>query len=201
MIKYTKTATFLFPLLEIPKKLFICDVKDIFLNTKFNLRFINAYLKDTQINKYDKNHIFVVVRNYRDLSFDGFYDKLISFPNYVDDYEEGNCLIFIFSIPEKNLKDFNLLLNGKYSQISEKAKELIVHNHFFNGQILLLKMILYKSPKLKEYWNEQLSCPPNSMVDLGDQELCSIIDLKKQVLSKEVLKKFNKTNFSKIKGE
>lgn len=199
IIRYTKTATFLFPLLEIPKSLFMCDVKDIFEKTKFRLRFLNAYIQDEQVDDFKEKHIFIVLRNYRDIGFDTFYDKLVNFPNYVDDYEDNDCLIMIFSIPEKNIKDYLLLLNGRYSLIEENTKQLIINNHFSNDKLLLIKMILYKSKELKEFWNERLSCYPNSIVDIGDQEVCSRINLEKQILSKDVLKKYINNNLS-IKG-
>jgi hypothetical protein len=40
--KFTKTATFLFPLLNIPKNIFDCNIKDTWGRVKYTSRFINA---------------------------------------------------------------------------------------------------------------------------------------------------------------
>jgi hypothetical protein len=193
-VKYTKTATFIFPLLEVPKELFTCDIRDIFGRAKFNNRFINAYLYDSNVVKYNSDRlnkfVFIVVRNYRDKNFDTFYSTIIAMGSYVDDYNLDEVLVFIMKIPENNLKDFNLIMKGAYSQISAEAKKLILSNSFFSGKAYTLPLILNKAEVLKNSWEERLSAISDDYVSPGnlyDQEVWPIIDLEKEIFDKNVL--------------
>ena len=53
--KYTQTSTFLFPLLEIPKQLFRCDVTNNFNKRIMTTRFSNAFMWDEDL-EFDFNH-------------------------------------------------------------------------------------------------------------------------------------------------
>lgn len=201
-VAYTKTATFLFPLLNIPKTLFLCNIKSVTGYTKITNRFLNAYIGDKNINKYNENHVFLLLRNYRDVNFDSFYKELTSLHNYVEDYEVNNCLIAIFSIPENFKKDYDLLIKGKYSKISKEAREIIIKNCYCSlppPQPTLLNMIFEKAPILREHWELQLS-GENQYISLGDSEVWPIIN-EKDILSKEIYNKYSKITNYKRKGE
>lgn len=189
-LKFTKTATFLFPMTTIPKTLFECNIKDVFGRTKFTTRFVNAFSSSTCINKYqeESNLIFIVTKQYQDVGFEAFYTTITSFPNYVDDYDDSGYLVFIFRIPEENEKDYILILNGKYSEISAKAKKLILQNNFFSGKVFTLPLILNKSEALKTSWEDRLSNPGSPAV-LGNQEVWPIIESVEEVLTPDVMKK------------
>lgn len=189
-LKFTKTATFLFPMTTIPKTLFECNIRDVFGRTKFTTRFVNAFSSSTCINKYqeESNLIFIVTKQYQDVGFEAFYTTITSFPNYVDDYDDSGYLVFIFRIPEENEKDYILILNGKYSEISAKAKKLILQNNFFSGKVFTLPLILNKSEALKTSWEDRLSNPGSPAV-LGNQEVWPIIESVEEVLTPDVMKK------------
>lgn len=189
LVKYTKTATFLFPLLQIPKALFTCNVKNAWGKTMFTQRFLNAYLIDNSINAYREDCVFVVLKNYRDADFAAFYDTMLGFPNYKDDYEKDGCLIMVYSVTEELLPDYKLILNGKYSEISAEAKKLILGNHFFSGKAFTLPLILNKSEALKDSWEERLS-NPNSIANLYDQEVWPIIEIGQDTICANMLKEF-----------
>lgn len=190
-VKFTKTATFLFPLLDIPKVLFECDIKDRFGRTKYASRFLNAYLRDKTITKYNQeDYLFVLVRNYRDVDFDKFYSTIQSFPNYVDDYDNKECLVLVFKIPQNNLKDFNLVKRGLYSEVSAEGKKLIMSNNFYTGKAFTLPLILNKATALKDSWEDRLS-NPGSIADLGDQEVWPILNEEDEELNEIVLNSFN----------
>jgi len=193
-IKFTKTATFLFPLLQIPKSLFDCDVRDRFGRFKYSTRFINAYLEDESVSKYqsteDINYVFVVVRSFQDVDFSTFYSTIQALPNYVDDYEYKGCCILVFSVPKETSNDFKLIKNGAYSQVSTEGKRLILANNFFSGKVFTLPLILNKADVLKTSWEERLTFIGKdiySPVDLGDQEVWPIIDMHKEILTKEII--------------
>ena len=201
-MKFTKTATFLFPLTTIPKSLFECNIRDVFGRTKFTTRFVNAFSSSTCINKYQEEPglIFIVTKQYQDVGFEAFYTTITSFPNYVDDYDDAGYLVFIFRIPEENQKDYELILNGKYSKISQQSKKLILGNNFFTGKAFTLPLILNKSEALKTSWEDRLSLPSSPAV-LGDQEVWPIIDSVEEVLTPNVMKTIALTSKLAPSGE
>ena len=188
-LKFTKTATFLFPLLDIPKKLFDCNIKDVFGRTKITNRFINAFSKNKCIDKYNeenKDYVFILVKTYQDVDFDRFYTTLQAFPNYVDDYDSKGCCIFVFEVPEKRQKDFDLIKNGKYSEVSADAKKAILMNNFFSGKPFTLPLVLNKAEALKNSWEDRLSTP-GSPAELKDQEVWPIIESENEELNDSIM--------------
>ena len=195
-MKFTKTATFLFPLLNVPKSLFDCHIQDSWGRLKHKSRFLNAYLKNDTISKYEEeNYIYVLARGYRDTDFDKFYTTVQAFPNFVDDYDIKECTVFIFSIPTDYNNDFNLIINGKYSEVTANGKKLILANHYFSGKSYTLPLILNKAIVLKESWEERLS-NPTSPAFLYDQEVWPIINNTTEILTNEVIS--NYTTNSKL---
>jgi hypothetical protein len=192
-VKYTKTATFLFPFLEIPRDIFECNVKNAFGKLMFSNRFINAYLFDEDIKHYRENCIFLVIRNYRDVDFESFYTTMCAFPNYKDDYEKNNSLVMVFSVADHLLSDYHLILNGKYSEISKAGKTLILGNYFFTGKAFTIPLILNKAVALKDSWEERLSSP-NSVANLYDQEVWPIINIEAEKICVDTLKQYSFLN-------
>lgn len=191
ILKKTITATFIFPLLEIPKSIFECEIKNNFNRLLLNNRFINAYLFNNTIDKYqDLRYIYIVINNYQDPNFEAFYTTLTGFTNFIDDYFKFNLLIMIFEIPKQHEVDYNLLLRGKYSEISKKGKELILANHMYHGNKITVPLVLSKSKELKESWEERLTfigADIFSPVDLGEQEVWSILNKEQETLTDEKL--------------
>jgi hypothetical protein len=189
-MKFTKTATFLFPLLNVPKSLFDCHILDSWGRLKHKSRFLNAFLTNDTISKYkEENYIHILVRGYRDTDFDKFYTTIQAFPNFIDDYDIEECTVFIFSIPTDYENDFNLIINGKYSEITANSKKLILANHYFSGKSYTLPLILNKAIVLKESWEDRLS-NPTSPAFLYDQEVWPIINCNKEKLTKNVISNY-----------
>ena len=197
-MKYTKTATFLFPLLKIPKELFTCNIKNSLGKSIITNRFINAYLTDDDIKNYKENHLFILINNYQDSKFETFYSTMLSFPNYVDDYEKDDYLVIIYKIPKETVSDYTLLLNGKYSEISANAKKLILSNYFFCGKAFTLPLILNKAIALKDSWEERLSTE-GSPGNLYDQEVWPIIEKDNERLNLTIIKTLGQKN-NKLKS-
>lgn len=193
-MKFTKTATFLFPLLNVPKSLFDCHITDSWGRLKYKSRFLNAYLANNTISKYkEENYIHVLVRGYRDTDFEKFHSTIQAFPNFIDEYDIKECTVFIFSIPTDYQNDFDLLINGKYSEITANSKKLILGNHYFSGKSYTLPLILNKAIVLKESWEERLS-NPTSPAYLYDQEVWPIINCTKEILTNEVISNYTTKN-------
>ena len=180
---YTKTATFLFPLTGVPKSIFSCNVKNTFNSSMFFTRFCNAYMTDSRVKHYKENHVFIVARAYRDRDFDSFYDTMLSLDNYVDDYEDDEYIVFIYKILPEYLPDYQLLLQGKYSEISSAAERVILSNYFFSNATAhtILRNVFNKSYELKDLWEKRLNA------NLNDQEVWGIIEPEKEKLCDKVM--------------
>lgn len=193
-VKYTKTATFLFPLLEIPKEVFRCNVINSFGKTVMTTRFLNSYLMsdDLQNSIYNSDpYIFLIIKPYQDINFDKFYEHLTTHSSYIDEYEKLNYIIMIFKIPDDYLEDYDKLISGEYSKISETTESLIIKNAFFSSDNYVLPLIFNKAKKLKLLWEKKLSFVApgvNSPVDLGNQEVWGILDKQKETLTEKILK-------------
>ena len=210
-VKYTKTSTFLFPLLEIPKALFACHIKNSFDQVIMTTRFLNSYLYDVDLEHLEYNegpYVYLVIKSYQDVEFDTFYSTILSFKNYIDEYEKGGYIIMIFKIPDKNLDDYNKVKEGLYSILSKEAKTLIMQNAFFSGKHYIIPLILNKSENLKESWEKKLSndgivngrfVGMSSMADLADQEVWPIIITTKESLTKEILIELKQSKLLSVK--
>jgi hypothetical protein len=207
-MKFTKTATFLFPLLQIPKSLFDCDIKDRFGRYIHNTRFINAFLSDSIITKYKStdqiDYVFVVLRNYQDVDFANFQSTFRAFSNYVDEYDYKECFVVVFTVPSERKSDFDLIKKGGYSQLSVEGKRLILANNFFSGKPYTLPLILNKAQTLKDSWEERLTFigpDINSPAYLYDQEVWPIINESKEILTLEIVNSLSKKQHLTPSGE
>lgn len=190
--KFSKTATFMFPLLGIEKQLFNCSIKTT--NGYTNTRFLNAYLWDSDLDfEYnDEPYLFIAIKPYQDLKYDSFYSTIISFDNYVDEYTKGDFTIMIFRIPDENIEAYDLLMQGKYSELRAAHKSLIMKNFFHTGKPTTIPLILSKSQSLKAGWESLLSYEPMDYVaELNDQEVWSIINYDDERLSEKSLIKIS----------
>lgn len=194
-VRYTKTATFLFPLIGIPKSIFSCNVKNSFGSTKFTTRFYNAYIGDCQVDNYKEGFVFVVVKAFQDVDFQCFYDTMTAFENHVDDYERGKYVVFVYSILDKFMPDYKLVMDGQYSKVSADAKKAILQNNFFSGRPHTLPLILNKAVGLKIGWEKRLDA------NLYDQEVWPIITPEKEKMCDEILEELVEGGNLKPTGE
>lgn len=185
--KYTKTSTFLFPLLEIPKSIFQCEIKNGFGKVILTNRFVNAFVYNSSIRKH-VNHLFVVINNYQDPGFRKFYDQLTDSDYYSDEYEIHDHLVIIYSVPDKFKEDYDKILDGKYSTISEEAKKAIRKNFFYDKDPSFIPMILEKSKLLKESMERVLGA------DIGDGEVWARFDDEQETLNHSKLKSCETVN-------
>tara|TARA_R110000737_G_scaffold72816_1_gene101345 strand:+ start:12188 stop:12832 length:645 start_codon:yes stop_codon:yes gene_type:complete len=199
-VKYSQTSTFLFPLIDVPKQLFNCDVKSSFGRLIMTTRFLNSYMWDENL-EFEFNYgpyIFVVIKPYRDSNFEEFYSTIISMPSYVDEYEKEEHIVMIFKILEENMEYYNLILDGKYSKLPAEAKKIILKNNYFKLEPSLIPRILNKNADLRKSWEKALSNYHenprlDSTVYLGDQEVWSIILRENEGLTSKKLKELGKT--------
>lgn len=166
-VTFTKTSTFIFPLLNIPRELFKVNLTNFGKVTE-STRFVNAYIYNEQKPMYNE-HVSIVISSYIDKDYDNFYKELHSHPNYADEYVSNGTLVMIFEIPEENMVDYQLIKKGKYSQVSEKGKDLILKNFFFDFKPSTIPLIFAKARPLKASWERMIES------SIEDQEVWSIM--------------------------
>jgi hypothetical protein len=167
--KYNLTTGFALPLLGWQKSMY-----QPFL--------INAYIHHEEIDKYREGHLFVLLKWSVDEKFKQVCDTLSNSKLCVSEYspdKDGNLVMFIMRIPKRLIKDYELFLNGKYSQLSERAQELIRLSAHPGGKII---RILNRDEHYKSDIEDKVG------VDLPNEaEACTSIQdehlLKKQVFT------------------
>ena len=111
---------------------------------------IDAYIQHKGVPHFTKDHVFVLLRWSDEDRFKKLEEVLTTHPTHVstyEPYEGGNYVMHVFKVKDVVLDDYNLFLKGKYSQMSVKAKKLILASAKANG---VTSQILNKSANLRE---------------------------------------------------
>ena len=131
---------------------------------------INTFLSTTQ---YDEC-IAILYRFSGHRKFLEFEDWVRQLPTFMAQVEvDPYQVLYVFSVPSHAKSNYRLIRQGKYSEIDDFAKLIILSFHGFDrtGQT---GKILYKDPSLREELERKLD------FDIGDAELHSIPDLKNE---------------------
>jgi len=172
-IKYNASKTYLLPL--------ISEVIDI--NYKFIDYLENTYLFDLN-NEYN-NCIFLYHKyDFKNPEFTAYENKLTNNELFVKLIDIDDKVIYIFKFPEEYIHEYNCLINSKYSEFGNDAKDLIIR--FWTelyGKIpvgikliMKIKQILYKDKKLKEEIEQRLSSKDHTVVLHTNSELGEYVD-------------------------
>lgn len=114
--KQNLVTYFILPMLQLNKSSFGAD------------NFINSYL--------DKEGYVIVNTEKSVLVTNTIYNS----PWYITDYErENKSIAYVFGIPEEYKPDINLFNEGKYSELSTKAKIEIARTH--SSDSIIVKMM------------------------------------------------------------
>ncbi len=158
--KVTSTANFIMPLLGGNR-----------LSFRWNLEFTNAFIS-VDGSDYD-GHIHLLYRFNGDKGYSDFEDELKSMDNFVAATDTDKYhVLYTFKIPEEYLDDVDMVTNGKYSRVSEKAKAKILHFHGSN-KTRTIGQILYRCPKRRLKIEEDIQGkidPENELLDMFDHE-------------------------------
>lgn len=160
--KMTCTTLFLRPTLEI-------KTRDLEANN-----FINAYLDDISHDIHYEDCIYLLFKPHDFDKFQYFLSRERSRISIVEDYDYEEYVVVVYNIPEKFKKDYQLFLEGKYSEFSKDIREVIGNN--ISPECIQLKVIT-KSPELKEHWEKEFGVEMDQ-----DQEVWEKPDLSREVL-------------------
>ena len=164
-IKYTKSKTYLLPLMS--------EVLD--LNIKFMPYLLNVYMFDDK-DEF-KNCIFILHEfNFKNPEFTTYEHKLTNNPLFVKHIDLNNRVVYVFKFPEEYMDEYHYLMSSKYSLFGDDAKKLILRfwGQVYSGNsssvnfLLKVKNILYKDKKLKEKLEKDLGVKLDDNQELGD---------------------------------
>lgn len=113
--KYNICTDFLVPMLL---------EKDILSNS-----YINCYYYDVNYPYIEDKIILVYNSDIKDEHYLNIYNRLTNNSNFYNHYtyfDNGNKEKFVFTIPPNLKRDYKLIIEGKYSQISETYKQQIL---------------------------------------------------------------------------
>lgn len=136
--KYTNTTKFILPLL------FDNNTRYHELLDNF---FINAYIAD-MANKENDDKIHLLFADYPSLTLT---QKL---PDPISEYKYKDGFVLIYPLIPEWEEDYNKIITGEYSTISEKAKNQLLY-FWEEDNTSLLWGVLYKEENtLREYFNK-----------------------------------------------
>lgn len=142
------------------------------------LGFINGYIRDLEREQDYINPVFAVFKP-NDLGlFEEFLKReKISTRHLVDDYDFQDYTVLVYEFPLT--RDYELFLEGKYSQMSDRYKTVVSSKILIDGkeEPRLCWRICNKTKDMKEYWETKLE-----IEFTDDQEYYSKPDLNNETL-------------------
>jgi hypothetical protein len=171
-VKPNKTLDFIFPLIGYSK-------------AELAPLLVNAYLGDVDLYDWDlaSPDVFILMRYRGDLNWIKLEKRFEEDKNFKTSYSlyDGRYIMFVFTIASKFINDFNKVLKGKYSELSDPAKILIMRHRSPRSS---MSKILVKDKSLKEYWENKIQSPlPNN------SEVWPILERKDELFDKRDFKK------------
>lgn len=169
VVAETKTTNFILPLLGLPI-------------SAYRPFLVNAYLDSLEVRNDSEYSIQIMLRFYGSSSFVNIEKQILNMEGFQNSYTlyDGKFIVYMVDIPEELKPDYDKILMGKYSRVSQKAKSLILEGRHSASS---MPKVLSKSPELRKYWEKKLSIK-GSPVNLKDQEVWPILDLRQEVFSK-----------------
>lgn len=170
-IKYNKSKTYLLPLLS----------ELVILDKQFLPFLENTYMLDDK-NKYNNCLYLWHDFDFTSPEFTKYESRFTNNELFVDLHDFDDKCLYIFKFPEEYLKEYDCLLNSKYSEFGEDAKELILefwsqmygNNPSIIPFIKKVKQILYKEEELRIEREKKLKVKIDKQSELG--EFVDIVD-------------------------
>lgn len=175
---YNKAIMFVLPLIFDNKELASYIESN---NGKYNGYLLNCYVKCNFVNKKDKYSVFCLLKFSKSDRFKVQEDYYTKHPQFIKTHDiHPKYVLYEFSIPEVFREDYALLMQGKYSKISKKAKNYILDFYGASLEGRLINNIFIKHPELKQEYENRLD------VCIGDGELWSKFN-EDEILTYDVL--------------
>jgi|TARA_Y100000310_G_scaffold345652_1_gene467749 hypothetical protein len=164
--KRTKSSIYILPMLGGNRNLFL-----------WNKLLVNVFIATEENNKC----IALLYRFSADPLFLKFEKALCKFKNFISKIDvDSYHVLFIFDVPKNHKNNYEVFINGKYSELQKlyKLNILEFHDQDISSQ---MGQILFKSEKRKQLLERLLdvNLPKNS-------ELYSIINIEEETFNPEV---------------
>jgi hypothetical protein len=156
----TLSTTYILPLLSIQKK-----------NLLMDLNFINCYISHHNYDHSTGDYIYLIYRYTPTNYYSEFCSILKNQKNFISFSKEKDKRFdcFIFETKECFVNDINLILEGKYSLISNKAKQIILNFHNQQNSDSPLYQILFKGRLRRNELQESLGCSIPDDIDFEEK--------------------------------
>lgn len=149
--KLNKSSMFLFPFLNYSRAYY-----------RWKTDFMNCF--NSIEGNPNESALYLWYRYDASLEMEEFEAKIKKHPQYLETIDVDQYhVLYKFSIPARYIKDYNLIIKGKYSRISDIAKERIMDFHSASKTSPLYK-ILTRDPSRRQKMEKELaiSIPENS---------------------------------------
>ena len=115
--------------------------------------YVNGYIADNSRPSIVDRPVYVLFKPTDIVSFGSFIEEQYNSKTLVEDYDYPDGFsVLCYKFPDKFSKDYDLILEGKFSHVSKEYKELFPLKNS-NQQLLVAKAVLIKSDwliKLRE---------------------------------------------------
>jgi hypothetical protein len=141
--KITTTGTFIVPFLGEDRTYF-----------RWALEFVNAFIGT--IDSPDTDHVSILYRFDGSVEFANFEEKLKSREDFVSAKDTDKYhILYTFKLPSKFKVDIDTIIQGKYSEVSEEAKQTILDFHYSDKK-KPIGQILFKCPLRRKEMEKEL---------------------------------------------
>lgn len=175
---YNKATSFILPLIFLSRKL--SSIIEEAKGGGYVGFLINCYVACDFIENKNKNSVFLLLKFSKSSRYKAQEDYFSNHDCFIKHYDHDGYVIFEFQIPDKYIPDYELILNGKYSEIKEETKHQILSFHAGSDNHAPVRIVLEKDQTVVKQMEKDLD------VSMDGIELISKFD-EKEVLSKSNL--------------
>lgn len=191
MRKENVSTVFLLPGIEIKNEL-----KNMF----YTFGFENTFLTCKPL-EYPWPVLYILFKpSVIDLEFTRFADELQKNPNFIEVIDAGrNKVLFVYRVPNRFKKDYQLFIDGKYSKLSEEYRKCFVmeqpridpitNKPIKDGGRYVMEYtdfyhIFHRTDHIKAVWAERLGYDDDEILD--DMEMYDRQDVTKETMEEEL---------------
>lgn len=179
--EYNKTSNFILPLVGYSFNFFKPFLYD-------------AYIHDSRISRKYPYCVYILLKFSGDKSYATVEKTLLDNVRCKTQYDihGGTYVMFVLECEKKFKKDYSLLVSGKYSEVSDEAKKLILlGRNTIKGkdgktEMSIVHKVLHKDEQLRKFWEKRINS------DLKDQEVWSRLNFSEETFSETTMSKLQR---------
>ena len=143
--------------------------------------YINSYVRDEDHETVLDRPIYLLFKPKEIAGFGEFVEEQYLEGNLKEDYDYPNgYTVLLYEFPEKFLDDYNKIIIGKYSQVSDEYKKLFPKKNNL-GQKLIARAILDRDADLRKTRAEEFGMRLDEWGE--DWELWKMFEIEKETLN------------------